>query len=110
MIDSGAAANFVHEKVCGKLKVSTKYSAGNLVITLGDGSTVNLGEKKIFDLEIHHQDNVYNSPFYVIQHCCANMILGMPFLTYTEPEIKWNKGIVSWDNKNQMWGLTFNID
>jgi hypothetical protein len=100
-IDSGASANFISLDLAQHLRLSSKKLLGDpLDVTLADGS-------------LQHTSYVFQVPFRMSTYaatCSAygtvlagsmHLILGMPWLAYTNPNINWMQGTMVFSTKGR---------
>jgi len=94
LIDSGATDNFISQDLINTYAIDTHTLDQPLTIRNVDGTTNSKGSaKKIVMLHIKYDRGTTLHPFYVVDLGGDLMLLGMPFLAVTNPDIDWNQGI-----------------
>jgi hypothetical protein len=93
LIDSGATDNFISPAVIEHFSIPTRPLARPVDIRNVDG-TVNKKGKilNVADLVLRFRRKSHTQTFYIADLGDDHMILGMPFLAATNPDINWSKG------------------
>jgi hypothetical protein len=93
LIDSGATDNFMSPTVVSQFKVPTYELTKPKVVRNVDGTTNSNGTvTKYAPITILHNGQTTAHTFYVIDLGEDHVLLGMPFLAATNPDIDWAKG------------------
>jgi hypothetical protein len=92
LIDSGATDNFISPAVIEHFSIPTRPLAKPVDIRNVDG-TVNKKGKilNVADLVLRFRRKSHTQTFYIADLGDDHMILGMPFLAATNPDINWSK-------------------
>jgi hypothetical protein len=93
LIDSGATDNFISPAVIEHFSIPTRPLAKPVDIRNVDG-TVNKKGKilNVADLVLRFRRKSHTQTFYIADLGDDHMILGMPFLAATNPDINWSRG------------------
>ena len=93
LIDSGATENFISPKVIDRFNVPTYLLPKPRVIRNVDGTKNSIGSViSAANLDISYRNKKDTHTFYIIDLGEDHMLLGMPFLAATNPEINWTEG------------------
>jgi len=92
LIDSGATDNFISPTVIKRFNIPTQILAKSLPIRNVDGTPNKIGAiTQAVDLALRFK-GTRTQTFYVIDLGDDHMLLGMPFLKATNPNIDWTNG------------------
>jgi hypothetical protein len=98
LVDSGATDNFISPTLVKQCRIHTRTLEEPRTIRNVDGTKNTNGEADtVVLLEIKYKGNFTAQTFFVIDLGDDRMLLGMPFLAATNPEIDWTKGIFPGD-------------
>jgi hypothetical protein len=98
LVDSGATDNFISPTLVKQCRIHTRTLEEPRTIRNVDGTKNTNGEADtVVLLEIKYKGNFTAQMFFVIDLGDDCMLLGMPFLAATNPEIDWTKGIFPGD-------------
>jgi hypothetical protein len=93
LIDSGATNNFISPALVYQFKVPTYGLTKPKVVCNVDGTTNSNGTVNEYaPITILHNGQTITHTFYIIDLGEDHMLLGMPFLATTNPDIDWTKG------------------
>src|SRR6266567_7519509 len=93
LIDSGTTDNFISPDVIQQFDIPIRILNKQLAIRNVDGTPNKFGEvDRAADLTFQFKQKSYTQPFYVTDLGEDHMLLGMPFLSATSPEIDWARG------------------
>ena len=93
LIDSGATESFISPALVHHFSIPIRPIPKPRTIRNVDGTENKSGKVKFAaDLNIHYQGVKTTHTFYVIHLGEDHMLLGMPFLAATNPNINWTKG------------------
>jgi hypothetical protein len=94
LIDSGATDNFISPEVIQHFEIPTRQIDEPRTICNVDGSLNKIGSvTHATDLAMRYRNKTHIQTFYVVDLGEDNMLLGMPFLSATNPEIHWTNGV-----------------
>jgi hypothetical protein len=98
LVDSGTTDNFISPTLVKQCRIHTRTLEEPRTIRNVDGTKNTNGEADtVVLLEIKYKGNFTAQTFFVIDLGDDHMLLGMPFLAATNPEIDWTKGIFPGD-------------
>jgi hypothetical protein len=98
LVDSGATDNFISPTLVKQCRIHTRTLEEPRTIRNVDGTKNTNGEADtVVLLEIKYKGNFTAQTFFVIDLGDDRMLLGMPFLAATNPEIDWTRGIFPGD-------------
>ena len=93
LIDSGATESFISPDLVHHFAIPTRVIPRLRTIRNVDGTENKLGKVKLAaNLDIHYNGNKTMHTFYVIHLGEDHMLLDMPFLATTNPNINWTNG------------------
>ena len=93
LIDSGATENFISPNVIDHYRIPVFKIPTPRIIRNVDGSKNSIGSiTHACNLRIQHKGITEMHKFYVIDLGSDSMLLGMPFLAATNPDINWSEG------------------
>ena len=94
LINSGTTDNFISPSLTKKYRIDTHTLKQPLTIQNVDRTTNRNGStKEMVTLHIKYDGETTLHPFYVIDLGSDSMLLEMPFLAATNPDIDWGQGI-----------------
>jgi predicted aspartyl protease len=98
LVDSGATDNFISPTLIKQCRIHTHTLEEPCTIRNVDGTKNTNGEADtVALLEIKYKGNFTAQTFFVIDLRDDRMLLGMPFLAATNPDIDWTNGIFPGD-------------
>jgi len=93
LIDSGTTDNFISPDIIQQFDIPICTLDKQLAIRNVNGTPNRFGKvDRAADLTFRFKRKSYNQPFYVTDLGEDHMLLGMPFLSTTSPEIDWARG------------------
>src|SRR3981081_1924960 len=93
LVDSGATDNFISPDVTEQFNIPTRTLDKQLAIRNVDGTPNKFGKiDQAADLIFRFKGQTYTQPFYVVDLGKDHILLGMPFLSATNPNIDWARG------------------
>ena len=93
LIDSGATESFLSQELVDHFSIPTYSLSKPRTIRNIDGTKNKIGSvTAAADLDIKHNSITTTHTFYVIELGDDYMLLGMPFLAATNPDIDWSTG------------------
>jgi len=93
LIDSGATESFISPDLVEHYQIPTRTIPKPRTIRNVDGTENKQGKVKLAaDIDIRYNGVKTTHTFYVINLGLDHMLLGMPFLAATNPNIDWTKG------------------
>ena len=109
LIDSGTIKNFISPNVIDHFNISVFKTPAPRIIHNIDGSKNSIGSvTHAVNLEVRHKDATEMHQFYIIDLGSNSMLLGMPFLAITNPDINWSTGqiqgkVITLTTNSQLW-------
>ena len=92
LIDSGATDNFISPQVIKRFEIPTKELDKPRTIRNVDGTRNKIGEiNESVDLLLRYKRKTYTQTFYIAELGGDHILLGMTFLSATNPEINWTQ-------------------
>jgi len=93
LLDSGATDNFISPMIIERFGIPTYKLSQTRIIRNVDGTPNSLGGvSEATTLKVNHNGNETTQCFFVINLGSDDMLLGMPFLAATNPQINWSEG------------------
>jgi hypothetical protein len=96
LIDSGATDNFISPHVIKLWKIPTRKLHRSKAIRNVDGTPNKIGAvTEVVSLSLRFKRKSHVQSFYVVDLGTDNILLGMPFLSATNPDIDWRNKTIS---------------
>ena len=93
LIDSGATESFISPDLVHHFTIPIRVISRPRTIRNVDSTENKLGKVELAaDLDIHYNGNKMTHMFYVLHLGKDHMLLGMPFLAATNPNMNWTNG------------------
>ena len=94
LIDSGATESFISPDLCDYFFIPTYQLPKPRTIRNVDGTKNKIGDvTTAATIDIKYNNKITTHTFYVIDLGTDHMLLGMPFLAATNPDINWTQGM-----------------
>ena len=106
LIDSGTTHNFITENWVEKAKLTTMESSEQIAITLADGRDLVLKQRTTCVLSLDLGGYLWRQTFTVILMAVYDIILGKPWHSDSQPQVKFKKNLIKLQDKHTTRHIT----